>query len=88
MTLKERIKEALNIPEENFHNHNSDLQILYSEEIMAWLKENDTYPQNITTHMSDVSGQSWYGKRFIEIPFAYEEYNTNWKKHVKEGYIK
>ena len=82
MTLKEQIKKALNIPESDFHNYNSDLQILYSEKVMNWLKKNYEFKQNVTVHKSNIKGQPWYGKRFIEIPFAYEEYITKRKEYL------
>ena len=74
MTLKEKIIKALEIPEDNFSNSSNDLMILYSDEVMNWLKANYEFPQNIKVDTSNVKGQSWYGKRFIEIPFAYEEF--------------
>lgn len=83
-TLKEQIKQALNTKEENFSNHCSNLYILYAKSIHTWLKDNYEFFNNVTVRHSNVRGQSWYGKAYIEIPFAYmEEYITNRKKHIK-----
>ena len=83
MTLKEQIKQALNTREENFSNHNTDLHILYAKSIDTWLKENYEFYKNVIVRHSNVRDQSWYGKAYIDIPFAYEEYITNRKKHIK-----
>ncbi len=74
MTLKGQIKKALNISEESFGHYCSDLQILYTKEVMDWLEDNYDFMANVKIHTSNVKGQDWYGKRFIEIPFAYSEY--------------
>ena len=75
MTWKELLQEMFNIPNENISNYCSDLQILFDKKIMDWLMENYPYPKIIELKVSDVKGQSWYCKQFIEIPFAYTEYH-------------
>jgi len=83
MTLKEQIQKALNVPEDFFSNHCSDLQILYNDEIISWLRANYKFMQNVEIHVSDVEGQSWYGKVFIEIPFAFDEYHSKRIKLIR-----
>jgi hypothetical protein len=83
MTLKEKLILALRLTENDFDFHNSDLLILYSEKVINWLKENYEFPQNIKVDNSNVKGQPWYGKKFIEIPFAYEEYFTKRKESIR-----
>lgn len=82
MTLKEQLKLALGLTEDCFSNHNSDLLILFSDDTMDWLTVNYEFSQNIKIVISDVKGQSWYEKRYIEIPFAYEEYFTKRKTYL------
>lgn len=75
ISLKDQIQKAFNLPEENFSNHCSNLLILYSPEVMDWLKENYDSFQSIKVSQSDIKDQDWYKKQYIEIPFAYEEYH-------------
>ncbi len=83
MTWKKLLQEMFNIPEENMNNYCSDLHILFSEEVWKWLMDNYEFPQNIKVQLSNVKGQSWYGKQFIEIPFVYTEYHTKRKDYIK-----
>ncbi len=84
MTLKQEIQKVFpNIPEDHFHNYCSDLQILYNEEIHQWLMDNFSHPSNIELHIADVKGSDWYGKKFIEVPFAYVEYHESKFSKIK-----
>jgi len=68
--LKERIQFALNIPENHFDNHKTDLYIMFSESVNNWLKDNYEYYNNITRFISRIDGNIW-----LEIPFAYNNNN-------------
>jgi hypothetical protein len=72
-TLKQQIKEALNLDESMFSNWSSDLYILYTPEVEKYLKDNYKFYSNVRLSYSNVKGQSWYVKRFFDIPFAYTE---------------
>ena len=70
--LRERVREAFSLEEDQVSGHASDIYILPKDEeqreaLMVWLKE-----QGVVYHfsLSDVEGQSWFGKRFFEIPFG------------------
>ena len=47
-----------------------DLYLLYTEGRYNWLIANYQFPENIKIELANVEGHSWYGKRFIEIPFC------------------
>jgi len=83
MTLKKQIKQTLNLPEDHFHNYCSDLLILYSERVNEWLKEHYEHYKNVKILVGNVRGSDWYVKKFIDIPFAYEEYHN---KSLKDTY--
>lgn len=73
MSLKEDIKKKFNLCERELQHYCADLQILPRSqeqliEIMAFIKGGDWRP---IIYRSDVKGQSWYGRAFIEVPFAY-----------------
>ena len=76
MTLKEELKQKLNIPEDDFSNHCSDLYLLWTKESEQYLRSNYEYWSNVEIYTSNVKGQEWFGKRFFDIPFAYTEYHT------------
>lgn len=80
MNLMKQIRLALNMPKSDFHHYQRDLQILFSERVMEWLQAHYEFKQNVTVHKSNIKGQPWYGKRFIEIPFAYEK-----PEEIKKG---
>lgn len=65
-TLKEQIKTALNLPEEDFSNYCSDLYVKHSKEVEQWLKDNYDYFRNCNLFHSQVDKKRW-----IEIPFGY-----------------
>lgn len=65
-TLKQQIKQALNVPEEHFSNHASDLYVKHSPEVEQWLKDNYKYFRNCKGFHSQVDRSRW-----IEIPFGY-----------------
>lgn len=71
MNLKEEIQQKFNLSEDHFSRHESDLYILpanasQSKLIEAFLKESKI---SFCLAYSDVKGQTWYGKKFIEVPF-------------------
>jgi hypothetical protein len=72
MNLKEQMKKELNLTDDVFSHYATDLYVLYSKEIYNWLKQHYEFFNNIEIHTGDVNGNSWYGKLFIEIPFALE----------------
>jgi hypothetical protein len=67
-SIKTRIQDELSVPDSDISGWQSDLYILYTEDRYKWLKDN-LEPQNIEVKISDVKGQSWYGKKFIVLPF-------------------
>ncbi len=71
-TLRQQLK-ANGVPVSDLSNHATDLQVLYTEERLELIKSLVDYPQNIEIHLSNIEGQAWHGKHFIEIPFAYTE---------------
>ncbi len=72
-SLREKLKD-LGVPEKDMSNYCSDLQVLFTKKRFKIIKDLVDYPQNIERHLSNVKGQKWFGKSFIEIPFAYTEY--------------
>jgi len=72
--LKTVMKEHLNIPDEDFDSHCSDLYVICTSERQEWLKKNYEFYTNIVLSYSNVDGQSWLGKSFFDIPFAHIEY--------------
>ena len=77
-TLKEELI-IFGIPEDEIKNYCSDLYVLETHNSKEFF---DKYPQkNINRVRSDVKGQSWYGKMFYDIPFAYYEY---YEKKVRQ----
>jgi hypothetical protein len=69
-TLKDELKYKLNIPEDNFGSHCSDLHVLYSPELEQYLKNNYEFYCNVVKELANVEGNEWYGKYFFDIPFA------------------
>jgi len=70
-TLKQKIKEALNIPEKDFDNHSSDLYIKYTPERLEWIQKNYEYGKSksiVSTFISDIDKE-----KYIEIIFWYNE---------------
>ena len=89
MTLKQQIKQTLNLPDDHFHNYCSDLLVLHSERVYNWLKEHYKFFVNVKVVTGNVKGSDWYGKKFIDIPFAYtlEEYHIkHYNKSLKDTY--
>lgn len=66
MTLKKKIQAALNIPDEHFGNHESDLYVKYSLELDSWLRENYEFYGNITKFRNQIDHTTW-----MDIPFAH-----------------
>ena len=68
--LKDRIQKRFNLPEDCFDSHCTDLYVLYTPELWDWLRVNYNWACNMTLERSNVAGQAWYGKHFIDIPFS------------------
>ncbi len=65
MNLKEEIKVKFNIPEDHFNIYESDLHVLFDQDIINYLNLKEL---GYAIHFSNVEGQAWFGKRFIDIP--------------------
>jgi hypothetical protein len=80
--LKQRLLEAnLNLVEDDFATHYSNLYVVIVPGLIDWLKNNYEWFTNITYFTSQV-GSNWNGagKRCIDIPFANVEYYfTSWE---------
>lgn len=74
-TLRELLQMDLNLPDESFSSHCSDLYVLKTDEVVAWLKEHYKYYSNVVGFYSNVQGQSWFGKSALDIPFANMDYH-------------
>ena len=73
MSLKQKLKEALSIPEIDFGNHCSDLYVVdQSGKVRKWLKENYEFYTNITSFVG-AKGSDWEGKLCLDIPFSFEK---------------
>lgn len=71
MTVTELVRLGIDIKDIN-HNQ-TDLQILKSNKndlILDKLILNKLL-HNRVTHLSNIEGQSWYGKYFYEFPFCF-----------------
>ena len=69
--------EDLNLREDQFGSYYSDLYVLPDndhqlDEIIGFAKQEGC--TSVLRTYSDVEGQPWYGKQFVEIAFAYPEY--------------
>jgi len=65
LPLKVQLKAAFNLDDTQFSTYARDLYVLFDERIVDWLHERG---QHFTIQYSNVEGQTWHGKRFIEIP--------------------
>lgn len=65
-TLKQQLQEALNLPEDHFGRHETDLYVKYSKEVVEWLHLNYKYRRNVTKfHNQNDNNAIW-----LDIPFA------------------
>lgn len=78
-TLRERLINEAGVSPKNIKNHCTDLQVLYTPDIWAWLIMNYESYSIMTKKVADVDGSDWCGNMFIEIPFAYTEYHDTSK---------
>jgi hypothetical protein len=70
-SLKQRIQEALNLPESDFGNHYSDLYVIDQKgAVHKWLVENYKFHTNVRTFIG-AKGSDWQGKICLDIPFAF-----------------
>ena len=62
-----------------FNNHETDLYILPESESESRrvIEVLDSIPLGYEVSRSDVKGQPWYGKKFIDVPFCYL-----WKERI------
>lgn len=65
MNLKERLQKELNIPENHFASHQTDLHVKWSITTQYWLVDNYEFYKNITTFISNYDDSLW-----LDIPFA------------------
>jgi hypothetical protein len=68
-TLKEKIKEQFGFTDDQFSSYCSDLYVLTSDPVVKKFAADNGFKSARFT-WSDVKGQSWYAKPFLEIPFA------------------
>jgi len=68
-TLKQKIKEQFGLKDEQFSSWCSDLYVLTSDPAVKKFAADNGFKSAYFTR-SDVKGQSWYNKTFLEIPFA------------------
>jgi len=72
--LQEALIKEFNLVEGEVSHYCTDLQICPEKvtvnDITHYLRQNYEHFNNVEVQVSDIQGQEWYGKRFIEIPFA------------------
>jgi len=73
MDLKTELLERFHVPEEHIDHHASDLHVVWSQQVENFLRNEWTGAKPII-YKSNVIGQPWFGKKCIEIPFAYNNY--------------
>jgi len=73
MTTKQRVQQEFNLAESAFSHYQSDLMVLFRQDVYDWLMQNYGFPKNIKVWTSNVKGQTWYAKRVIELPFAFDK---------------
>ena len=75
-TLRQKLIEDANVPENEISNYQSDLWVLYTPERMEFIRNNyeHTTDSFLKTFTSDVEWQDWYNKVVIEIVFGYQEF--------------
>jgi len=75
-TFLDKLKEKFGLNEDQISNHCSDLYVLPTDEdqrkdIRKFAEDEGWSIQN---SYSNVEGNPWYGKWFVEIPFAFPDY--------------
>ena len=73
--MKAEMQKDLNLKDSDFDSHESDLYVIDTPEVRAWLKENYEYYTNCTFFVSNVDG-----RRMIDIPFQNDAF---WNKVAK-----
>jgi hypothetical protein len=69
-SLKEILKEQFGLSDDDFTTYQTDLQILPGDkfrEVIDFLKNHNI---GYSVKTSDVKGQSWHGKRFVDVFFG------------------
>lgn len=76
-SLKQRIQEALQIPDSDFDIHETDLYVVdQSGAVMQWLRKNYEFYKQVGIFIGQ-EGSSLSRKRCLDVPFAawQEKYN-------------
>jgi hypothetical protein len=82
-TLKQKIKEALSLPDSHFGSHQSDLYIKSSEAVIVWLKNHYEFYRSVETFTSEMDKSPW-----LCVPFGYMVEHYNKKFHVNLNELK
>jgi len=70
--MRKELQEALGLRDEDFATHESDLYVVDTPEVRAWLKANYPYYRHCSFFVSQVDRA-----RMIDIPFANDAF---WNK--------
>lgn len=68
ISIKQQLVLRFDLPEDSFHTYCSDQYVLWSVEVEQWLNDREL---SFIVRVSNVEGNSWYGEKFIDIPFAH-----------------
>jgi hypothetical protein len=67
--LRQKIQEKFGLSDDCFHSWCSDLYVLTEDKQVKEFAADNGFKSAYFTR-SDVEGQAWHGKTFLEIPFA------------------
>ena len=70
MKLREQLQAQFGLPDDSFDTYMSDLYVLYRDDVWQWIQQHYKFARSCRIESSNVKGQSWFGKRFINIPFG------------------
>lgn len=72
MTLKAQLLAAdLDLTEDDFGHHETDLYVLSKPNVVTWLRRNYPRHDNVSEFVG-AAGSDWAGQIALDIPFAYE----------------
>ena len=75
MSLQKQLMQALNLKDEQFSSHESDLIVLDDDgAVMKWLTKNYEHWKIVTRFKG---AGPWAGRSCLDIPFAHEQFWTN-----------
>lgn len=77
--MKKELQEKLGLKDEDFGYHESDLYVVATPEVRAYLKANYKYWSNCTTFKCQVTGRMMF-----DIPFANSEF---WEKVERKAKV-